>query len=94
MSWLHCMWGVGASLGPYVMGYALSGGQGWNMGYRSIAVLQIALTVILFLSLPLWDRKRKSKEDASQNEKKTKPLSLGEIVHIPGAKGVLCWALC
>ena len=94
MSWLHCMWGVGASLGPYVMGYALSGGQGWNMGYRSIAVLQIALTVILFLSLPLWDGKRKSKEDASQNEKKTKPLSLGEIVRIPGAKEVMAAFFC
>ena len=32
MSWLHCMWGVGASIGPYIMGYALNGGQGWNMG--------------------------------------------------------------
>ncbi len=94
MSWLHCMWGVGASLGPYVMGYALSGGQGWNMGYRSIAVLQIALTVILFLSLPLWDGKRKPKEDASQNEKKTKPLSLGEIVRIPGAKEVMAAFFC
>ena len=35
MSWLHCMWGVGASIGPYVMGYALSGGQGWNAGSPS-----------------------------------------------------------
>ena len=34
MSWLHCMWGVGASIGPYIMGYALTGGQGWYMGYR------------------------------------------------------------
>ena len=41
MSWLHCMWGVGASLGPYVMGYALSGGESWNMGYRYIGILQI-----------------------------------------------------
>lgn len=54
MSWLHCMWGVGASLGPYVMGSALSGGHSWNTGYLIIAVLQIALTAILFFSLPLW----------------------------------------
>ena len=39
MSWLHCMWGVGASLGPYIMGWALTGGQGWNMGYRYIALI-------------------------------------------------------
>ena len=31
MSWLHCMWGIGASLGPYAMTFALAGGQGWNM---------------------------------------------------------------
>lgn len=31
MSWLHCMWGIGASLGPYIMGSALTGGRGWNM---------------------------------------------------------------
>ena len=36
MSWLHCMWGVGATIGPYIMGYALTGGAGWNMGYRYI----------------------------------------------------------
>jgi MFS family permease len=54
MSWLHCMWGLGASLGPYIMGYALAGGSAWNMGYRSIALLQILLTAGLFVSLPLW----------------------------------------
>ena len=54
MSWLHCMWGVGASLGPYIMGYALSGGKSWNTGYRYIAILQIILTAILLFSLPLW----------------------------------------
>ena len=48
MSWLHCMWGVGASVGPYIMGCALTGGQGWHMGYRYIAMIQIVLTAILF----------------------------------------------
>ncbi len=57
MSWLHCMWGVGASLGPYIMGYALTGGHGWNMGYRYIAILQIVLTAVLLFSLPLWKKR-------------------------------------
>lgn len=58
MSWLHCMWGVGASLGPYVMGYALSEGQSWNMGYRYIAVLQIVLTVLFFSVFPYGTKSR------------------------------------
>ena len=57
MSWLHCMWGVGASVGPYIMGYTLSQGQGWPWGYRYIAILQVMLTVILVLSLPLWKKR-------------------------------------
>ena len=56
MSWLHCMWGIGASVGPYIMGYALTGGNSWNMGYRWISYLQLALTLVLFLSLPLWKK--------------------------------------
>ena len=60
MSWLHCMWGIGASAGPYIMGYALTGGLGWNMGYRYIAVLQIILSVILIVSLPLWNGRKQS----------------------------------
>ncbi|KFI45489.1 Fucose permease [Bifidobacterium bohemicum] len=61
MSWLHCMWGVGASAGPYVMGFALSGGQGWQWGYRYISIIQIVLTVIIVFSLPLW----KNRDEAS-----------------------------
>lgn len=54
MSWLHCMWGLGASVGPYIMGFALTGGYEWNSGYRIIAFLQVILTVVLFCSLPVW----------------------------------------
>ena len=98
MSWLHCMWGVGASAGPYIMGYALSGGGSWNMGYRCIALLQVALTAILFLSLPLW----KSRDDFSvsrggsggKKPGRTKSLSLKEILSIPGAKAVMVSFFC
>lgn len=93
MSWLHCMWGVGASLGPYIMGYALTGGQGWNMGYRYIAILQIALTAILVFSLPLW--KTQTSDDAGQTgEENKRPLSLRQIVSIPGAKEILVTFFC
>ena len=54
MSWLHCMWGLGAAVGPYIMGLALSGAAGWQMGYRCISLLQVALTAVLVVSLPLW----------------------------------------
>lgn len=92
MSWLHCMWGIGASAGPYVMGYALTGGQSWNMGYRYIAVLQIVLTALLLISLPLWNGK-KEQQDASE-ETMARALSLREIINIPGAKEIMITFFC
>lgn len=102
MNWLHCMWGIGASLGPYIMGYVLQKGESWSRGYLLIAVLQAALTFILFLSLGLWKgkdsekRKRKSfwesdKESSKKAFRKSsadgkKLLSFREIFALPGAK--------
>lgn len=89
MSWLHCMWGVGASLGPYIMGYALTGGQGWNMGYRYIAILQILLTAILLFSLPLWKKQTTGPEGET-----AQPLSLKQVFSIPGAREIMIAFFC
>lgn len=94
MSWLHCMWGVGASLGPYIMGYALTGGQGWNMGYRYIAILQIALTAVLIFSLPLWKQQGNNDTGQTSAEAAAKPLSLRQIIVIPGAREVMITFFC
>ena len=94
MSWLHCMWGVGTSVGPYVMEYALTGGQGWNAGYRYIAILQFALTLVIFVSLPLWKKRAEQTrtEDAAADVGRALPLR--EIVRIPGAKDVMVAFFC
>lgn len=86
MSWLHCFWGVGATVSPYIMGYCLTGGYGWNSGYRSVAVLQIVLTVMLFISLPLWKRENPI-ESSSGNS--AAALSLPQVLSIKGVKLIL-----
>ena len=91
MSWLHCMWGLGASIGPYIMGLALSGGMGWNRGYGIISVIQVVLTVAIFLSLPLW---KKRKDEPAENGEKAKPLTMKQIFAIPGAKEVMLAFFC
>ena len=95
MSWLHCMWGVGATAGPYIMGYALTGGKGWNAGYRYIALIQIALTAVLIFSLPLWEN-RKGTSSAQNKNPGTgrKVLSVREILAIPGSKEVMTCFFC
>ena len=93
MSWLHCMWGVGAASGPYIMGYVMTGGGTWNLGYRTISVIQMVLTAVLIFSLPLW-KKRPKVMDASGNETEAASLSLKEILRIPGVKEVLVCFFC
>ena len=92
MSWLHCMWGVGAATGPYIMGMALEMGAGWPAGYHIIAVMQVVLTIILFASLPLW-KERKDEVQADSGHKR-KPLSLREIFWVPGAREILVAFFC
>ena len=99
MSWLHCMWGVGASVGPYIMSFVLTNGQSWNMGYRYISIIQIVLTAMIMMSLPLW-KNRSSEEitgidsNGSENTNPDKVLSLKEIFAIPGAKPLLLMFFC
>ena len=90
MSWLHCMWGVGTTIGPVVMGVALSGGLSWNSGYRYIALFQIALTAVLFCSLPLWHKR----PDATPDGTVPKALTLPQVFALPGAKEVMLCFFC
>lgn len=93
MSWLHCMWGVGASVGPYIMGYVMTGGGSWSGGYRVISILQIVLTMILLFSLPLW-KNRPVLADVDGQEVQTKALSIREVFRIRGAKEVMICFFC
>ena len=93
MSWLHCMWGIGASIGPYLMGYAISSSKGWEQGYIYVGSIQIVLTVVLFLSFPLW-KDRSKITDSSEQADDIKPMKLIEIIKIPGVNAVLITFFC
>lgn len=93
MSWLHCMWGIGASAGPYIMGYALTAGWGWNSGYHIIAVLQIVLTAILLCSLPLW-KQRPAEVLQDGKVQNVKALSIREVLQLAGAREILVCFFC
>ena len=91
MSWLHCFWGIGATMGPYVMGFCLTRGLPWNNGYRIISVLQVVLTAILIFTIPLWG---KAGSSAEQGVIAHKSLSIRELIRIPGAKPALTAFFC
>ena len=89
MSWLHCMWGVGASVSPYIMTYAIANANDWHMGYRYISIIQIALTACIMFSLPLWKNQDSTMVGDTCDVTNTKVLSLKEILQIRGAKSIM-----
>lgn len=91
MSWLHCFWGLGASISPYIMGFAISFGKGWQSGYGAVSVIQLVLTVIIFISLPLWKRKTQANVGDESYEA---PIGLRDAIKIKGVKFILPAFLC
>ena len=67
MSWLHCFWGVGTIISPYIMSYSLTRTD-WHGGYRAVSFLQITITVILLISLPLWKINKTPDDKDSQSD--------------------------
>ena len=96
MSWLHCMWGVGASAGPIIMSWRLSGGGTWHDGFASIGAIQLAITVALVASLSLWRRDAAVEGTrGDQPREATAPArSRRELLAIPGVKQTLICFFC
>ncbi len=83
MSWLHCFWGVGTIISPYVMSFALVR-YNWQTGYRIVAALQTVITLVLVAGLPLW-KVNKDKNGESSG----KVLGLRGALAIPGVPRLL-----
>lgn len=88
MSWLHCMWGIGASTGPVIMGVAIQHAS-WQAGYRIIGIIQIVLSAVVFLSLPLWKGQRDARAEETRNV-----VPLKDAVRLPGAASILIAFFC
>ena len=54
MNWLHACWGLGATCGPLVMGYAIAGTHTWRGGYFWLGVAQLSLAMVFLATLRLW----------------------------------------
>lgn len=85
MSWLHCFWGVGTIISPYIMSYALTHTV-WTDGYRMVSYIQFGIVVILVLTLPLW--KMNKANEVEEND--TAVLGIKGALRI---KGVICLLL-
>jgi len=89
MNWLHCCWGVGATISPYIMSHSLISGAGWNSGYRTVAFMQVAMLAVMLAALPLWKKQKASTSANALAEQNQAALKLSQIIRIRGVKFVL-----
>ena len=94
MNWLHCMWGLGAAIGPFIMGNVLTNGFNWSQGYIIVSIIQIVIALILFASLPIWKKPCGETPAIDSKEEKEKPLPLKTVIGLKGAKAVMITFFC
>lgn len=87
MNWLHCFWGLGATVGPIIMAAFLARQGGWKLGYGTIGIIQAVLVVILFSTLPLW--KKAVKQDEHSEEHHQQPQKIFSAIKAPGVKSAM-----
>lgn len=88
MSWLHCFWGVGTVISPFIMSYALTYWN-WSGGYRIISIIQMIIGLVLVLSLKLWKSNEKDNETDSNNDSSSESLGLIQTLKIKGVPSLL-----
>ncbi len=83
MSWLHCFWGVGATISPCIMSFALVHSV-WYNGYRTVSLIQLVIAIAIILSAPLW-----KSHAAEHDEVKVEPIGITKAVKIKGVLPVV-----
>lgn len=90
MNWLHCFWGIGATLGPIIMSVVISQSGLWQKGYLIVAIIQISLVIILLISLPLWKLFREDGQEDTIVEDNNQPILRLQGIR-PALLGFFCY---
>lgn len=82
MNFLHCFYGIGVTLSPYLMSLALKN-RSWQSGYRLAFIIQLVISIIAVASLPLWQKNGRLSESSDEKSEKS---SFAELIKLPGIK--------
>lgn len=74
MNLLHAFWGIGVTIGPYLMSIGLSKYENWRQGYRMAATAELAIAILFIITLPLWNKINSSTKEVEE-ESRVAPYS-------------------
>jgi len=90
MNLLHCFFGLGASLSLYLMSIMLEHST-WSEGYRTVALIQFAITAVVLAALPLW-KKVNAKTETEEDNVQPRNISVIKMARMPSVR--LVWLIC
>ena len=96
MSWLHCFWGVGVTISPLIMAQFLDGdGGNWRGGYRTIAIMQFCIALLVIFSLKKWKKQDKTadniiEENTESNKKSVNIFKIKGVITSILSQGLYC----
>lgn len=76
MNFLHCFYGIGISLSPYLMSMMLSDHGNWRSGYRTVFWIQLAISVMAIVTVPLWGKVNSEAPDGEDHDSETGVLGM------------------
>ena len=88
MSLLHCFYGVGVAISPYVMSLFLMGEDTWRGGYRSAFIIQLCICAVCFAGLPLWKKAHKEIVATEGEEVEQVTVPLAQLMKMPAVRAV------
>lgn len=97
INFMQCCYGIGVSVSPYLISLALTEASDWNKGYRMAFWLQAAITLVIFLSLPLWKKvKHAGYQNGEPGAQEQTPVPLPELIRDKNIRiaCIMCFATC
>lgn len=91
-SWLHCLWGIGAAIGPVMLGFFMAKRGGWSFGFLSAAIYVMCSCIAVFVSAKLWKRHMEVEVDGQTQKFIAEHLPLPEVLKLPGVVAVLLFS--
>lgn len=91
MSFLHCFYGIGVAISPYVMSLFIAGEGGWRGGYQTAFIIQLCIAALCFLSFPLWKRAHTASAAAEAEDTPVRTVPFTELMRMPAVRSV-CFA--
>lgn len=89
MSFLHCFYGIGVALSPFIMSFALGQNNDWRLGYRIVVYVMTVISLVAIFTLPLWKKAKKQEDPSLDFTPKT--LTLLQMAKMPAVR--TAWAV-